>query len=168
MGLPTIIGVGLMVVSILACVRGFHRKACLGLQQPVLRPPSQRDTVNFLWSAWTPRPWRIGCLQSTAGNETARIEGKEGWKRREAVRRVKKALNVLSPVIGIALMLYYSVCDTSCSNLAGSIFYVDLKYAGVAFMVAMLCLAIPYDKTPFSKTRPNTSTPYSHRRTTSA
>jgi len=64
---------------------------------------------------------------------------------------VKKALNVLSPVIGIALMLYYSVCDTSCSNLAGSIFYVDLKYAGVAFMVAMLCLAIPYDKTPFFK-----------------
>lgn len=45
-------------------------------------------------------------------------------------------------LIGIVLMFFYSVCDTSCSYLKGDIFGIDLKYIGVGYMLAIIALAL--------------------------
>ena len=52
------------------------------------------------------------------------------------------AVTVVLAVIGIGLMAFYAVCDTACSYLRGDIFGIDLKYIGVAYMSALIILAI--------------------------
>jgi hypothetical protein len=44
-------------------------------------------------------------------------------------------------VIGIGLMAFYAICDTSCSYLRGDLFGIDLKYVGVSYMVILIILA---------------------------
>jgi thiol-disulfide isomerase/thioredoxin len=43
-------------------------------------------------------------------------------------------INIIFPIIGIGIPLLYGLCEGSCSYLGGSIFSVDLKYAGVLYM----------------------------------
>jgi len=57
--------------------------------------------------------------------------------------RVLKIINVVFPVIGIGLMVFYDVCDTSCSSLQGTFMGLDLKIIGILFMVGLLALTIP-------------------------
>lgn len=45
-------------------------------------------------------------------------------------------------LIGIALMFFYTVCDTSCSYLKGDIFGIDLKYIGIGYMLAIIAFAL--------------------------
>ena len=66
-------------------------------------------------------------------------------------------LNVLFPLAGIGLMVFYEACDTSCAYLQGTLAGVDLKVVGVVFMAALLAL-IPFGSSRFS-------TPTSHLRT---
>lgn len=47
---------------------------------------------------------------------------------------VTRGLNVLLPLVGIALMVVYEYCDTSCSYLRGTFFGVDLKWVGIIYM----------------------------------
>ena len=54
-----------------------------------------------------------------------------------------KIVNLLFPVIGVGLMIFYEVCDTSCSSLRGTFWGIDLKYIGILFMVALLALNLP-------------------------
>lgn len=54
-----------------------------------------------------------------------------------------KILNLIIPVIGAMLMVFYEVCDTSCSALRGTFLGVDLKYVGILFMAALLALNLP-------------------------
>jgi hypothetical protein len=66
-------------------------------------------------------------------------------------------LNVLFPLAGIGLMVFYEACDTSCAYLQGTLAGVDLKVVGVVFMAALLAL-IPFGSSRFS-------TPAGHLRT---
>ena len=54
---------------------------------------------------------------------------------------ILKVLNILLPIVGIGLMVFYEVCDTSCSSLRGSFLGIDLKYIGILFMAVLLILA---------------------------
>jgi len=54
-----------------------------------------------------------------------------------------KIINLIFPIIGIGLMIFYDVCDTSCSALRGTFWGVDLKYVGILFMSALLVLNLP-------------------------
>ncbi|MEN6469029.1 MAG: hypothetical protein ABFD45_08785 [Smithella sp.] len=51
-------------------------------------------------------------------------------------------ITVLLGIIGIGLMAFYTICDTSCSYLRGDIFGMDLKYVGVVYMTAVIILAL--------------------------
>jgi len=52
--------------------------------------------------------------------------------------KVKRALEILLPVIGVGLMIYYEICDTACSSLRGTFLGIDLKIVGIVFMVFLL------------------------------
>ena len=54
-----------------------------------------------------------------------------------------KIANILFPVIGIGLMIFYEVCDTSCSSIRGTFAGVDLKYIGILFMAALFAFSLP-------------------------
>jgi uncharacterized membrane protein len=68
-----------------------------------------------------------------------------------------KILNIVLPVIGMGLMLYYEICDTVCASISGSFLGIDLKIIGILFMAVLLILTIP--TVPFLKT------PIAHLRT---
>ena len=58
------------------------------------------------------------------------------------IRNHRDIMTSALAVIGIVLMFFYSVCDTSCSYLKGDIFGIDLKYIGVGYMLAIIALAL--------------------------
>ena len=57
--------------------------------------------------------------------------------------QVLKIINVAFPAIGIGLMVFYGVCDTSCSSLQGTFLGLDLKVIGILYMAALLALTLP-------------------------
>jgi thiol-disulfide isomerase/thioredoxin len=54
----------------------------------------------------------------------------------------RSALTILLAAAGIALMVYYDLCDTDCSYLKGDLFGIDLKYVGIGFMAALVVLVL--------------------------
>jgi hypothetical protein len=56
---------------------------------------------------------------------------------------VLKIINVAFPAIGVGLMIFYGVCDTSCSSLQGTFLGLDLKVIGILYMAALLALTLP-------------------------
>ncbi len=62
---------------------------------------------------------------------------------------MRKGMNIAIPVVGIGLLIFYEVCDTSCSSLRGTFLGIDLKIVGILFMVALLAMLL-LDKTRFS------------------
>lgn len=54
-----------------------------------------------------------------------------------------KVLNIVLPVIGMGLMIYYELCDTICAYISGSFLGIDLKIIGILFMAVLLILTIP-------------------------
>lgn len=56
--------------------------------------------------------------------------------------RALKITNILFPVIGIGVMVFYDVCSTGCSALQGSFLGMDLKWLGILFMAVLLVLAL--------------------------
>ena len=52
-------------------------------------------------------------------------------------------INVVFSLIGMGLMIFYKVCDTSCSILKGTFLGVDLKIIGILFMAALLMMTLP-------------------------
>ncbi|MCX5839533.1 MAG: hypothetical protein NTW71_13625 [Deltaproteobacteria bacterium] len=40
-------------------------------------------------------------------------------------------------------MIFYNVCDTSCSSLQGTFLGLDLKVIGILFMAVLLALTLP-------------------------
>ncbi|ABC78822.1 hypothetical protein [Syntrophus aciditrophicus] len=61
--------------------------------------------------------------------------------------KVLKAINIIFPLIGMGLMIFYDACDTSCSYLQGTLLGIDLKIVGILFMAGLLAAALP----PFSR-----------------
>jgi uncharacterized membrane protein len=57
--------------------------------------------------------------------------------------KVQKIISIVSPAIGIGLMIFYRICDTSCSYLQGTFWGIDLKIVGVLFMAVLLAMALP-------------------------
>jgi len=53
-------------------------------------------------------------------------------------RIITKVLNILLPLIGIAFMLAYEYCDTSCLYLKGTFMGIDLKWVGIIYMIVLL------------------------------
>ena len=54
----------------------------------------------------------------------------------------KNIINIVLSVIGIGIVLFYSFCGGTCSYLKGAIFGIDLKYAGILYMIALIVLNI--------------------------
>ena len=46
----------------------------------------------------------------------------------------RKSLNLFLSLLGIGIVVFYTVCDQSCAYLKGSILSLDLKYFGIFFM----------------------------------
>jgi uncharacterized membrane protein len=57
--------------------------------------------------------------------------------------KILKIINAVFPVIGVGLMIFYGVCDTSCSSLQGTFLGLDLKVIGILYMAALLALTLP-------------------------
>jgi len=57
--------------------------------------------------------------------------------------QVLKIINIAFPAIGIGLMVFYGVCDTSCSSLQGTFLGLDLNMIGILYMAALLALTLP-------------------------
>lgn len=53
-----------------------------------------------------------------------------------------RAVNLVVPAIAIGLMIYYKVCDTSCSSLKGTLLGLDLVAVGISAMTALLAIAV--------------------------
>ena len=56
--------------------------------------------------------------------------------------KCRASLNIILSMIGIGLMIFYSICESSCSYLRGDIFTIDLKYIGISFMITIIILVI--------------------------
>ena len=63
--------------------------------------------------------------------------------------KIHKLTDIIVPVIGIGLLIFYEACDTTCSSLRGSFLGLDLKIVGILFMVAILAM-IPLRRSQFS------------------
>ena len=68
--------------------------------------------------------------------------GKECTVLKEKLASIKYPLNGILSLAAIGSMVFYSVCGGSCSYLKGSILGLDLKYAGVVFMIAIIVLSL--------------------------
>jgi len=64
------------------------------------------------------------------------------------LKKYRHTITIFLAVAGIVLMVFYEVCDTSCSYLQGDIFGIDLKWIGVAYMLAIIGFAA-FQQTPF-------------------
>jgi thiol-disulfide isomerase/thioredoxin len=64
------------------------------------------------------------------------------------IKKYRNAITIVLTLIGIGLMIYYDYCDTACSYLQGDIWGIDLKWFGIAYMVAIIAFAA-FRQTPF-------------------
>jgi hypothetical protein len=53
-----------------------------------------------------------------------------------------RIINIVLSVIAIGVIAFYDICGGTCSYLKGAIFGIDLKYAGILYMVALIALNI--------------------------
>ncbi len=58
------------------------------------------------------------------------------------IRQRRHSITVILACIALGLEIYYSICAGSCSYLRGSIFGIDLQYAGIAYMVSIILLGV--------------------------
>ncbi|MCK9226766.1 MAG: hypothetical protein PHT96_00825 [Syntrophorhabdaceae bacterium] len=58
------------------------------------------------------------------------------------IRQRRHSITVILACIALGLEIYYSICAGSCSYLRGSIFGIDLQYAGIAYMVFIILLGV--------------------------
>jgi len=56
--------------------------------------------------------------------------------------KILKIINLLFPAIAIGLMIFYEVCDTSCSYLKGTFAGLDMKYVGIIFMAVLFAVSL--------------------------
>jgi thiol-disulfide isomerase/thioredoxin len=66
----------------------------------------------------------------------------------EGIKKYRNVITILLALAGIGLMIYYDYCDTACSYLQGDIWGIDLKWFGIAYMVAIIAFAA-LRQTPF-------------------
>lgn len=66
----------------------------------------------------------------------------------EGIKINGNLITIALSLIGIGLMAYYDYCDTACSYLKGDICGIDLKWVGIAYMMAIIIFAV-FKQTPF-------------------
>lgn len=54
----------------------------------------------------------------------------------------KNLVTIALALVAIGIEYYYSICDTSCSYLEGHLFGIKLEYIGIAYMAAIIVLAV--------------------------
>ncbi|MCX5854860.1 MAG: thioredoxin domain-containing protein [Deltaproteobacteria bacterium] len=64
------------------------------------------------------------------------------------LKKYRHTITILLAIAGVALMVFYEVCDTSCSYLEGDIWGVDLKRVGSTYMLSIIGFAA-FKQTPF-------------------
>ena len=52
----------------------------------------------------------------------------------------KNIINIVLSVIAIGIIVFYDICGGTCSYLKGAIFGIDLKYAGIFYMITLIAL----------------------------
>jgi hypothetical protein len=57
-------------------------------------------------------------------------------------KRTIHIINIILSVIAIGIITFYNICGGTCSYLKGAIFGIDLKYAGILYMIALIALNI--------------------------
>lgn len=56
---------------------------------------------------------------------------------------IRRSFNVILPLIGMGLLIFYSFCDTSCRYLKGDLLGMELQDVGIIFMGLLLALNLP-------------------------
>jgi|PlaIllAssembly_1097288.scaffolds.fasta_scaffold45911_1 hypothetical protein len=51
-------------------------------------------------------------------------------------------INIALSITAVGIIVFYDICGGTCSYLKGSIFGIDLKYAGIIYMIALISLNI--------------------------
>lgn len=67
---------------------------------------------------------------------------KKSFVRHNIVTAKKNIINIALSVIAIGVIAFYSICGGSCSYLKGGMFGIDLKYAGILYMIFLIILNI--------------------------
>ncbi|HYA13052.1 MAG TPA: thioredoxin domain-containing protein [Syntrophales bacterium] len=59
----------------------------------------------------------------------------------EKIKALRNIITIILAAAGIATMLFYTTCETTCSYLQGDIFGIDLMYIGIGYMIVIIILA---------------------------
>ena len=54
----------------------------------------------------------------------------------------RKIVNIALPLAGLAVVVFYNFCGSTCTFLKGGFFGIDLKYLGLAYPVLLLLLVL--------------------------
>ncbi len=54
----------------------------------------------------------------------------------------RKIVNIALPLAGLAVIVFYNFCGSTCTFLKGGFFGIDLKYLGLAYTVLLLLLVL--------------------------
>lgn len=54
----------------------------------------------------------------------------------------RRIINIVLPLIGLGLIIFYNFCGSACSFLKGDLLGVDLKYLGILYALALPALVI--------------------------
>jgi len=57
------------------------------------------------------------------------------------IKKYRSIITIALSLIAIVLMIYYDYCDTACRYLKGNIWGIDLKWVGIAYMLAIIIFA---------------------------
>jgi hypothetical protein len=60
----------------------------------------------------------------------------------KVLQQRKYLIDIVLSVIAIGVIVFYTICATSCSYLKGSVLGIELQYIGIAYMAALVCLNI--------------------------
>ena len=58
------------------------------------------------------------------------------------MRQKRHLLNIVIALVAIGVVIFYTVCGTSCAYLKGDLLGIPLQYGGIAFMVMIIVLSI--------------------------
>jgi hypothetical protein len=69
--------------------------------------------------------------------------GRQALPSRKSYMRGKRHLiNIIIALVAIAVVIFYTVCGTSCAYLRGDLLGIPLQYGGIAFMLIVVALSI--------------------------
>ncbi|OPY70963.1 MAG: hypothetical protein A4E57_00279 [Syntrophorhabdaceae bacterium PtaU1.Bin034] len=54
----------------------------------------------------------------------------------------RRIINILFPLIGFGVVIFYNFCGTSCTFVKGDVFGIDLKYLGLGYTALLFLLAL--------------------------